>query len=596
MGILIMANQQAIKTDILVIGGGAAGAFAAIKARENGAENVLLVEKARTGKTGSSCFAAGQLVIFVPHEDDRDFWMKEYVEQGQYLNDQDWLQIFMDESFDQVKDLESWGLLVRKTADGRYERVKGRGSHPEKGLRNIVFTGQAGTLTEVLRKRVVSLGVKIINWTMITDLLTRNGNVVGAVGFNTRSGEFMVFQAGATIIASGSGMYRCAPNIGHRMNNYEATGMAYRAGAELINCDFTTHLPFCGEFKMGGMQMTVGLGGKLVNALNEKFMDEYDPVYKESGPRFILSNAPLVEVKGRRGPIYMDLTHLPPEKVNQWGSVLPLNKMILERAGILVNDRITRKLEWSMQGPSMGVFSAGIRINSSCESSLPGLFAAGDAAAKMPAGTSDNAANLTFAFVSGARAGKFAAEFVKQNSKMDIDPFQVKELEQSAMRPIQRSDGIEGDYLIEAIQDIVIPYDILMFRSTDRMQKALAKIRDLKQNLLPLLYAHDLHYLRLSHEACGLITMAEIALQAGLERKESRANIREDYPWIDNINWLQWIILKQDNNKPKIWKEKIPIERYPLRPEPEKIIHPCLEVARKRGIIKEIGERGIQWA
>ena len=591
-----MVGEQLFKTDVLIIGGGAAGAFAAIKACENGAQNVLLIEKARTGKSGASCFAAGQLVIFIPNEDDRDLWMREYVEQGQYLNDQDWLQIFMDESFDKVKDLENWGLMVRKTIDGKYERVKGRGSHPDKGLRNIVFTGQAGALTEVLRKRAVSLGVKIINWTMVTDLLTKDGRAVGAAGFNTRSGEFMIFQAKATVIASGSGMFRCAPNIGHRMNNYEATGIAYRAGAELINCDFTTHLPFCGEFKMGGMQMTVGLGGKLVNAMNENFMDEYDPIYKESTSRFILSNAPLMEVRGGRGPIYMDLTHLPPDKIERWGSVLPLNKMILERAGVLVNNCVTRKLEWSMQGPSMGVFSAGIRINTRCETNLPGLFAAGDAAAKMPSGTSDNAGNLTFAFVSGARAGKFAADFVKHNSGMDFDPAQVKDLEQSAMGPLRRHDGIEGDYLIEAIQDIVIPYDILMLRSAERMQNALIKITDLKQDLLPFLYAHDPHYLRLAHEASSLITMAEIALQAGLERKESRANIREDYPCIDNINWLQWILLKRDNGNMKVWREKIPVERYPLKPKSEKIIHPCLEVARKRGLIKEISESGVQWA
>lgn len=592
-----MAGDTKISTDILVIGGGAAGAFAAIKARENGTENVLLVEKARTGKSGCSCFAAGQLVVFVPHEDDRDFWLREYVEQGQYLNDQDWLQIYMDEGFSLVRELEDWGLLLRKTDDGKYERVRGRGSHPEKGLRNIVFTGQAGTLTEVLRKRVIAKGIKIIDWTMITDLIVKDNMVIGAVGFNTRSGDFIVFQSAATILASGSGMFRCASNIGHRMNNYEASGIAYRAGAELINCDFTTHLPFCGELKMGGMQMTIGLGGKFVNKLGEKFMDEYDPIYKESAPRHILSNAPLLEVKGGRGPIYMDLTHLTPEAVKTWGSVLPLNKMILERAGILVEGRITRKLEWSMQGPSMGVFSAGIRINSKCETNLSGLYAAGDAAAKMPSGTSDNAGNLMFAFVSGARAGNFAAGYVKSDNKLpELNQTKVRELRSYALGPLLKKDGVEGDYLIEAIQDIIIPYDVLMLRHEERMKKALVKVTELEKEVLPLLYAHDPHYLRLAHEASSLIFTAGISLKAGIERRETRTNIREDYPHVDNLNWLKWILLKRDGDTIKLWIENIPIERYPIKPKPDKFIHPCLITAQRRGLIKEINERGIQWA
>ena len=591
-----MIDEETVTCDLLVIGGGAAGAFASIKAREAGCGNVLLVEKARVGSSGASCFAAGMLMAPIPEEDDLDFWMKEQVEQGQYLNDQEWLQIYLEEAFARVQDLERWGLALRKTPDGKYERIRGRGGHPEKGLRSMVFAGQAGTLTEALRKKVIASGVRIIDWTMITDLLTKDGTVVGAVGFHTRTGAFRIFRSKATVLATGSGKFRCATNIGHRMNNYEATGMAFRAGAELMNCDFTTHQPFCGEFKLGGMNMTVGLGGRFVNARDERFMEAYDPVYKENAAHYMMGNSPLLEVKGGRGPLYMDLTHLSPDGVRLFASVLPLNAMILERGGVLVGNKFSRKLEWSMHGPSLGRASASIKIDVRCQTSLPGLYAAGDAAAKMPSGTSDSAGALPFAFVSGARAGRFAADYIRQGGRTEADETQVGEFKEYALGPLQRKDGVEGDYLIEAIQDIVIPYEVLMLRHGGRMEKALNEILRLKEDLLPLLYAHDPHFLRIAHEARSFALVAEIALRTGLVRKESRYNIREDFPYLDNVDWLKWVHLKREGNGMRIWLEDIPIERYPVRPRREKVVHPCLDAAKKRGILKSVCDRGVQWA
>jgi succinate dehydrogenase / fumarate reductase flavoprotein subunit len=591
-----MIAEESVTCDLLVIGGGAAGAFASIKAREAGCENVLLIEKARVGSSGASCFAAGMLMAPIPGEDDLDFWMKEYVEQGQYLNDQEWLQIYLEEAFARVQDIECWGLQLRKTSDGKYERIRGRGGHPGKGLRSMVFAGQAGTLTEALRKKVNASGVRIIDWTMITDLLTEDGTVIGAVGFHTRTGAFRIFRSKATVLATGSGKFRCATNIGHRMNNYEATAMAFRAGAELMNCDFTTHQPFCGEFKLGGMNMTVGLGGRFVNARDEQFMEAYDPVYKENAAHYMMGNAPLLEVRGGRGPLHMDLTHLSPEAVRLFASVLPLNAMILEKGAVLVGNKITRKLEWSIHGPSLGRASASIKIGVQCQTTLPGLYAAGDAATKMPSGTSDSAGALPFAFVSGARAGKFAADYIRHVGRTEADEAQVRELKEDVVGPLQRKDGVEGDYLIEAIQDIVIPYEVLMLRHGERMEKALTEIIGMKEDLLPLLYAHDPHFLRIAHEARSFVLVAEIALRAGLVRKESRYNIREDYPYLDNVDWLKWVHLKRGDRGMKIWLENIPMDRYPVKPKREKIVHPCLEAAKKRGILKSVNDGGVQWA
>ena len=300
----------------------------------------------------------------------------------------------------------------------------------------------------------------------------------------------------------------------------------------------------------------------------------------------------MLEVKGGKGPIYMDLTHLPLDKVELFRTVLPLNAIMMERAGVMAGNRILRKLEWSMTGPSV----QGVRINTRCETNLPGLYCAGDAAAKMAAGTGDSGGALPFAFVSGARAGGFAASFARDADNARADEAQLRHLVECAMGPLHRGDGVEGDYLIEAIQDIAIPYDVLMLRHGERMKKALGEVVKLQEELLPLLYAHDPHYLRLAHEARSLIQIVEIALRAGLERKESRANIREDYPYLDNADWLKWVVVKREGDGMRTWTEDVPIDRYPVRPERKRSLHPCLQVARKRGIVRDIDEDGVKWA
>jgi succinate dehydrogenase/fumarate reductase flavoprotein subunit len=270
--------------------------------------------------------------------------------------------------------------------------------------------------------------------------------------------------------------------------------------------------------------------------------------------------------------------------------------MMLERAGLLSRGRITRKLLWSMYGPSLGMFSAGIAIDTKCASNLPVLYAAGDAAAKMAAGTSDAAGALPFALVSGIRAGISAASHAHEIDEPDLDEGEVRRLKAYVLGPLGRADGVEGDYVIEALQDVVIPFEVLMLRKGDRMKQALQSVLEIQEELLPLLYAHDPHYLRLACEARSLVLAAEIALRAGLERTESRANIREDYPYVDDINWLKWVRVRQDAHQMRIWADDVPVNRYPVRPKRERYLHPCLQMAKRRGIVKGIADAGVVWA
>ena len=128
------------------------------------------------------------------------------------------------------------------------------------------------------------------------------------------------------------------------------------------------------------------------------------------------------------------------------------------------------------------------------------------------------------------------------------------------------------------------------------MNKALAEIEDIRDNLLPLICAYDPHYLRMALEASNLVTSAEMQLRSSIFRKESRGGtcLREDYPYRDNVNWLKWISVKRENGEMKVLANDIPFDRYPVKPHRDRVIDPVWQRAQELGVIS-IKEERIAW-
>jgi succinate dehydrogenase/fumarate reductase flavoprotein subunit len=158
----------------------------------------------------------------------------------------------------------------------------------------------------------------------------------------------------------------------------------------------------------------------------------------------------------------------------------------------------------------------------------------------------------------------------------------VEEIESSKealFRPLKAPDGVEPDIVILNVQELLFPSDLYLIRHGKRLQKALDRICQIRDDVVPYLKAYDPHYLRMAIEASNMVTSGELFLRAAIARKESRgSHLREDFPEMDNINWLKWIVLKQDNNHVTCTTEDIPIESYPLKPEREKTLHPVAKV------------------
>ena len=235
-------SERRIKTDVLVIGGGLAGCFAAVQARKLNAD-VILAEKNYVGKTGSSHYARDFMVFKEEWGDKFDEWMQQFSQIGEYLADRRWDEIILKESYPRFRDLISWGEP--------FYRKNGEVGFPEPGeqpyrlafrrtkYRRHALISKFGARHKMLiaRKKVVESGCNILDRVMITDLVEKDGRIVGAVGFHTRTGEFCFIEAKATVMSSGGLGFRSA-RYGIQFNAGDGMTMGYRAGATLTGMEF----------------------------------------------------------------------------------------------------------------------------------------------------------------------------------------------------------------------------------------------------------------------------------------------------------------------------------------------------------------------
>lgn len=555
-----MAEESRTKDiDVLVIGGGIAGTFAGMKAKEAGANKVVIVDKGYTGNSGMAAFGAGHLWVYIAGEDNLEDQFRSMVRGLGWLAQQDLIEDHFNRVYGIVQDMENCGAEFEKTPDGKWERTLGRGK--ALGMR---FHGPQ--MMEAIARTVKKRGIEQVRNTMVTDLLVDNGRVCGAVGFHVPTGEFRVFQSKATIIAAGSCWYK-----GRCPGNRDVTGdgamIAYRAGATMAGAEWGDPCNmFALNFDIGpGMNVYTGEGAKMINAKGQRFMELYNAQLMErSGLRLSVA-AFCIEVKRGNGPIYMDMTHFTPKQLEMMRRVLPLPMMMYERAGLVVGNRFVKPIEW---GPAAPIARVGIVVDRKMAASLPGLYACGEALARQA-----RLEGITSCATSGAIAGESAAKSLKDLGSATVPESEIKRLKDYAFAPMQRKDGIEPGHIIIGVQEAIFPYDVLYLRHESRMQRALEKIEEIRDNQLPLLFAYDPHYLRVANETRNMVFVAEAHLRSAMARKETRTILREDYPYEDNVNWLKWIDIKNKDGQMELSTRDVPIDKYPLKPRRDKQLY-----------------------
>ncbi len=550
--------MQELECDVLVIGGGLAGAWAALRAGEI-APRVILAEKGKTGRAGQSPFS-GANILCPLSGDDLDAWQKEIAARGEYMCDQDWVATVLAEQEARTLDMADMGIDFERDRQGNLVRSVGL-AHQVTRLSTV----NSLQMMARFRKTLADRGVQLQDRLMVTHLLTSDGRyptrgrVAGALGFHTHSGEIVVIAAKATVVATGGS--------GHFDLSGDGICQAFLAGAEVTGMEFARcydKMAFGKKWVEVHLNSYQRYGMTLRNKSGVRFMERYDSVLKERAQRQTLGLSILSEHLRGQGPVYMDLTHLDAvsmEKLCELPAVTR-NIKLLEREGV---DFRSGRVEINITSGFLRFLGGGIKHNLYCEASVPGLYAAGEAGGYPAHGTySVGGMNLAECCVEGYRAGEYAARFSREVD-CELDTDQVKSFSEDVQRPLQARSGQRPDDVWYRLQEYVSPAQVSVFRTGRGMKALLARAREL---MTEPVRAENFHDLVKAHKTRNYLLSAQLIFTASLEREECRGcNIRADFPYRDDANWLKRVILTWDGKAINTGRQSIPIYRYPAKPD-----------------------------
>ena len=558
-----------IKTDVLVIGGGIAGAFAAYKARQSGA-HVLLVDRSYFGRSGCSALASGVFPSYVPG-DKEDDWVQG-LGAGPLVN-QRLLVKSLPVMYEHLMTMDRWGVKWLKEGS----QIARMGA-PGRTFKNGAWMTEGGPqMMMAVRAGVLQNGVEVLNRVAMTELLTSDGNlptegqVIGAVGFHVRNGEIYVIQAKATIMCTGPYKFPYpwpGSTLGYMPIDLSGDGIAMmlRAGAQLsrlelgginLNPDYLLCAP--------GLEALMPSGAKFVNKDGQRFLEEYDPKRMEMTSRALLYFA-IAHQKELSNIPSMDLRTIPSERLELLRKVIPIIISNFEGLGL---DVTREPIPYSYQvAGTAGIFGAGARITDRGETTIAGLYAAGVCSdiAYLPGG------HLSFCSVTGHWAGEAAGQYASQYaSTTEPKPSlakQVKSAIEAIEVPLKRTVGLDYEPVHRGLGELLMQKVGLVLHA-DRLKEALQKLLEIRENQVSRLKARDYHELAKVWGLWQYCQVLEATLRAYLYRTESRvAFIREDFPVIDNINWVKMVVVKRENQTLKLWDEPIPesFHLVPVRP------------------------------
>jgi len=523
--------------DVLIIGAGGAGLRAAIEALAQGA-SVGVVCKSLLGKA-HTVMAEGGIAAAMANVDASDDWrthFRDTMRGGKFLNNWRMAQLHAQEAPERVRELEQWGALFDRTADGNILQ-RAFGGHSFKRLCHVGDrTGLE--MIRTLQDRGVHLGIDVYMECAITRLLKDGERIAGAFGYWRENGRFVVFKAKSVVIATGG--------IGKAWritsNSWEYTGdgmaLAYDAGAELMDMEFVQFHPTGMVWPPGVQGILVteavrGEGGMLRNKNGERFMERYDPERLDLSTRDVVARAIYTEAKEGRGTehggAYLDISHKPAEYVKK-----KLPSMYHQFRELADVDITKGPME---VGPTCHYMMGGIRVDAeTAQSNIPGLFAGGEAAAGLHGANRLGGNSLSDLLVFGRRAGQAAADHAQPVSEPGIDDAQIDEATREMLEPFQRASG-ESPYDVHRdLQETMQNY-VGIFRNEEDLKKGLSEIAKLKQRAAQVhvdgsrLFNPGWH---LARDLKSMLAVSEAVALSALERKESRgAHSRIDFPNYD---------------------------------------------------------------
>jgi succinate dehydrogenase / fumarate reductase flavoprotein subunit len=561
-----MAAHATYSYDVLIIGAGGAGLRAAIEAANSGV-SVGLICKSLLGKA-HTVMAEGGMAAAMAHNDDRDNWKVHFADTmrgGQYVNNWRMAELHAKEAPDRVRELEAWGAVFDRTPDGRINQ-RNFGGHRYPRLAHVGDrTGLE--LIRTLQDHTTYLGVTVHMEHTVIDLILDGGRAAGVLAYDRERGRFHVFSAKAIVLATG-GVGRAYKVTS---NSWEGTGdghaLAYRAGAELIDMEFIQFHPtgMVWPPSVKGILVTEGVrgeGGVLRNSEGKRFMfddipDNYKPQTAsdpEEGWRYtqgdktarrppeLLTRDHVArcinrEVKAGRGSphggVFLDIAWIKEKISDAEGHIKRKLPSMYHQFKELADLDITKT---PMEvGPTTHYIMGGVRVNADTqESTIPGLFAAGECAAGINGANRLGGNSLSDLIVFGKRAGEYAAQLARKGGAPRVDDGAVDRAMKAALAPFERGSSGENPYQVQYDLQDTMQALVGIVRLEDEMKEALVRIASFNERAARVGIEGHREFNAGWHTCIdlrNLLDVSEAIARSAIERKESRGgHFREDYP------------------------------------------------------------------
>lgn len=597
-----MSNLEKHKYDVVVIGAGGAGLRAAVEAREAGLR-VAIICKSLFGKA-HTVMAEGGVSASMGNVNSDDNWMvhfRDTMRGGKFMNHWRMAELHAKESPDRVWELEAWGALFDRTAEGKISQ-RNFGGHQYPRLAHVGDrTGLE--LIRTLQQRIVALQqkdardhgdaesfIKVFAELTITEILKEGGKVAGAYGYWRETGAEVLFEASAVILATGG----IGKSFKVTSNSWEGTGdghaLALKAGGRLRDMEFVQFHPtgMVWPPSVRGLLVTEsvrGDGGVLTNSEGKRFMFNYIPaVFKEMYadneaegdrwytdqannrrppellPRDEVARAINSEVKAGRGSphggVFLDVSKRMPAEVikkklpSMWHQFKELADVDITETAMEV-------------GPTCHYMMGGIDVDPDTAAAIgvPGLFAAGETAGGMHGSNRLGGNSLSDILVFGRLAGAGAAAYVKENESNAVSDSTILSASENLNSPFTRS-GTENPFTIHAELQQVTNDLVGIIRTKKELEEAIVKLTDFRVRAKAAKPEDGRAFNPGFHLTLDLETMllvSECIARAALQREESRGgHTREDFPTMDAKWRLVNSICTWDGSKIEVGKEKLP--------------------------------------
>ena len=573
---------QKFKYDVLIIGAGGAGLRAAVSAREAGL-SVAIICKSLFGKA-HTVMAEGGAAAAMGNVNSNDNWQvhfRDTMRGGKFLNHWRMAELHAKEAPERIWELEYWGALFDRTKEGKISQ-RNFGGHEYPRLAHVGDrTGLE--LIRTMQQRIVALQqedkkefgdyehrIRVFQELTITEILKDNGKVSGAYGYWRETGEEVLFESTAVVLATGG----IGKSFKVTSNSWEGTGdghaLALKAGGRLKDMEFVQFHPtgMVWPPSVRGILVTEsvrGDGGVLRNSNGERFMFNYIPeVFKkqyadneaeadrwyndqnnnrrppELLPRDEVARAINSEVKAGRGTphggVYLDVsTRLHAEEIKR--RLPSMWHQFYELAGV---DITKEPME---VGPTCHYVMGGIDVDPDTTAAIgvPGLFAAGEVAAGMHGSNRLGGNSLTDLLVFGRRAGDGAAAYVKENGANPVSEASINRATEHLNAPFKNGNG-ENPYTIHAELQQTTNDLVGIIRIKHELEESVSKIAELRMRAANSKVEGGRNFnpgFHLALDLENMLLVSEAIARCGLQREESRGgHTREDFPKMD-ANWRQ---------------------------------------------------------